>query len=74
VTVGFGSDGAITGKDPIGWTEFHEKYLVAGDPTGETMSAGVVAGLLTADAAAGSAPVRAHRPILAGDTGIRHAQ
>ena len=34
VTVGFGSDGATTGKDPIGWTEFHEKYLVAGDPTG----------------------------------------
>ncbi len=56
VTVGFGSDGATTGKDPIGWTEFHEKYLVAGDPTGETMSAGVVAGLLTADTAAGSSP------------------
>ena len=56
VTVGFGSDGATTGKDPIGWTEFHEKYLVAGDPTGETMSAGVVAGLLTADAASGGGP------------------
>ena len=59
VTVGFGSDGAITGKDPIGWAEFHEKYLVAGDPAGETMNAAVVAGLMSADAQAGRAPVKA---------------
>jgi large repetitive protein len=56
VTVGFGSDGAQTSKDPIGWSEFHEKYLVAGDSTGETMSAAVVAGLLAADAVAGRSP------------------
>ena len=56
VTVGFGSDGALTGKDPIGWAEFHEKYLVAGDPAGETMNAAVVTGLLTADVLAGHSP------------------
>jgi hypothetical protein len=50
VTVGFGADGDTTSNDPIGWNEFHEKYLVAGDPTGETMNAGVVAGLLAIDA------------------------
>jgi hypothetical protein len=50
VTVGFGADGDTTSNDPIGWNEFHEKYLVAGDPTGETMNASVVAGLLAIDA------------------------
>lgn len=50
VTVGFGADGDTTSNDPISWNEFHEKYLVAGDPTGETMNASVVAGLLALDA------------------------
>jgi large repetitive protein len=49
VTVRFGSTGAESGRDKIGWAQFLERYLVAGDPDGATMSAAVTGGLLIAD-------------------------
>ncbi|MCE3246191.1 MAG: putative transcriptional activator [Geminicoccaceae bacterium] len=49
VTVRFGSTGAESGRDKIGWAQFLERYLVAGDPDGATMSAAVTSGLLIAD-------------------------
>ena len=53
VTVRFGSTGAENGRDKIGWAQFQERYLVAGDPDGATMSAAATAGLLTPDPGAG---------------------
>ena len=53
VTVRFGSTGAENGRDKIGWAQFKERYLVAGDPDGATMSAAVTAGLLIPDPGAG---------------------
>jgi hypothetical protein len=49
VTVAFGPDDAPNGKEPIGWSVFHDKYLVAGDPAGETMSLAVPAGQIVPD-------------------------
>jgi hypothetical protein len=49
VTVRFGSTGAESGRNKIGWAQFHERYLVAGDPDGVTMSASVTSGLLIPD-------------------------
>ena len=53
VTVRFGSTGAENGRDKIGWAQFKERYLVAGDPDGATMSAAVTTGLLIPDPGAG---------------------
>ena len=53
VTVSFGPSGATNSRQPLGWTEFRAKYLVAGDPEGLTMSAGIAAGQLVPDPAAG---------------------
>jgi hypothetical protein len=52
--VSFGSSAPPTGREPIGWGEFHDKYLVAGDPRGETMDAVLVAGAIPVEAAAGN--------------------
>ncbi len=53
VTVRFGSTGPESGRDAIGWEQFLERYLVAGDPDGVTMSASVTSGLLIPDPGAG---------------------
>ena len=53
VTVRFGPSGATNSREPLGWTEFRAKYLVAGDPEGLTMSAGIAAGQLVPDPGAG---------------------
>jgi large repetitive protein len=53
VTVRFGPSGETNSREPLGWTEFRSKYLVAGDPEGLTMSAGIAAGQLVPDPAAG---------------------
>ena len=53
VTVRFGPSGATNSRVPLGWTEFHSKYLVAGDPEGLTMGAGIAVGQLVPDPAAG---------------------
>jgi large repetitive protein len=44
LVVRFGPTDPPTGKEPLGWSAFHDKYLVAGDPTGLTMNLGVLAG------------------------------
>jgi large repetitive protein len=52
LSVPFGPDEATNDRIQISWAEFHDKYLVSGDPDGETMSASVVLGLLVPDAGA----------------------
>ncbi|MFE9999693.1 DUF6603 domain-containing protein [Streptomyces avermitilis] len=44
VEVAFGAVDAPGSPPPLGWAAFHDKYLVAGDPHGETMSLTVRAG------------------------------
>jgi large repetitive protein len=59
ITVRFGSSGPEAGPEPIGFPEFRDKFLVAGDKTGLTMSATVLDGMLAAEAAPGSAAAEA---------------
>ncbi|GFJ87169.1 DUF6603 domain-containing protein [Phytohabitans rumicis] len=47
--VPFGASDAPIGPEPLGWSAFHDKYLVAGDPTGRTMDLMVTAGLHVPD-------------------------
>ncbi|MEU7576639.1 DUF6603 domain-containing protein [Streptomyces sp. NPDC041068] len=49
VEVAFGAVGTPDSPPPLGWAAFHDKYLVAGDPHGETMSLTVRAGGVALD-------------------------
>lgn len=44
ITVRFGATDPPTGREPLGWAAFHDKYLVAGDPAGVTMQLAVTSG------------------------------
>ncbi|MFG6197853.1 DUF6603 domain-containing protein [Nonomuraea sp. JJY05] len=49
VEVAFGATDPALGAESLGWAGFHDKYLVAGDPVGETMTVSVRSGQVAAD-------------------------